>query len=146
MLSFALRWLWSFIAPWAGRLVTIVAPGLVSFWPGFSLVKVARGFALLVLAGGVAWLTWWIMRPDPSRGPLVAVSVVEAQRFKAENESLKKSLAKASETISNRDQQAALADQYIEALKSEKEALRAQSSDPDAPVFAADDPWLLGRR
>lgn len=146
MIFNALRWAWSFLSPWLGPLVTRLAPGLVAAWPGIRLKPALRGLALAALACAVAWGTWRLVRREPDPEPMVAVSVVEAQRFKAENESLKAALARANETLRDRERQADLADQYIEALKSEKEALRALSTNPDAPVFAADDPWLLGRR
>lgn len=142
MISFALRWLWSFISPWAGRVITWAAPGLLPWLPGLSLGKIARGLCLVAALGGVAWLTWLVMRPDPSKGPVIAVSAVEAQRFRAENQSLKANLARAENTLREREEYASMAEQYIDTLKAEKDAIRAQSSNPDAPVFYADDPWL----
>lgn len=146
MIFNALRWAWTFLSPWLGPLVTRLAPGLAAAWPGIRLKPVLRGLALAALACAFAWGTWRLVRREPDPEPMVAVSVVEAQRFKAENESLRAALARANQTLRDRERQADLADQYIEALKAEKEALRALSTNPDAPVFAADDPWLLGRR
>lgn len=140
-----LAFLWSFVSPWLGPLVVRVAPWLATTFPSLSIRRVIRGVALIGFAAVIAWGTWRIMRRDPDAEPVVAVSVVEAQRYKAENESLRRALAKAEEIRRAREQEAQLAEDYLTALKAEKEALRAQSSDPDAPVFAADDPWLLAR-
>lgn len=146
LIKLGVLWAWSFVSPWLGPLLTKVAPFLAAWFPGVSPRKILRGIAFVCVAGLIAWLAWRWTRPDPDAVAMVAVPVVEAQRFRAENEKLKAAIAKSEETIRLRAREAELADQYIEALKAEKEALRAQSSDPDAPVFAADDPWLRGRR
>lgn len=142
MISFALRYLWSFVSPWAGRLITWLAPGLIPWLPSLSLGKITRGLATLAVFCAVGFAAWWFTRSSPDQGPMVSVSVVEAQRLKAENKSLKASVAKAEKTLSERERESELASQYIATLEREKESLRALSSNPDAPVFPADDPWM----
>ena len=135
----------SFLSPWLGPVVVRAAPLLAQYVAGFSLRRVLRRIAIAAVFVGVVWGTWRLTRPDPDAPLMVAVSAVEAQRFKAENDGLKAALAKAEETLRQRERGAVLADQLILSLEAEKEALRALSANPDAPVFAADDPWLLGR-
>ena len=146
MILTALKWLWTFVSPWLGPVVTRWAPWLVPWLSGFSLRRALRAAGIAAAFTAVIWATWRLARPDPDAPVMVSVEKVEAQRWKAKSEGLEAALAKATETVRQREREAALADQYIEALKAEKEALRALSSDPDAPVFAADDPWLRGRR
>ena len=141
-----LKWAWTFVSPLIVPRVVRYAPWLASYVAGFSLRRALRRIAIAAAFVGVIWLTWTLTRPDPDAPLMVAVSAVEAQRLKAENESLRGAVAKAEETLRQRERGAALADQLILSLEAEKEALRALSANPDAPVFAADDPWLLGRR
>ena len=145
MIAAAFKWAWTFASPWLGPVVVRVAPWLAQYIAGFSLRRALRRLAIAGMFCAVVWGTWRLTRPDPDAPMMVAVSAVEAQRFKAENDGLRAALAKAEETMRQRERGAALADQLILSLEAEKEALRALSSNPDAPVFAADDPWLLGR-
>lgn len=142
----AARVAWSYLAPTLGPIVVRVAPWLATLWPGFSLDKLLRGAGLVLLFAAVACSVWWLSRPDENAVPMVAVSAVEAQQLKAQLKAKDEALAKSKETLRLRDVEAELADTYIKTLEAEKEALRAQSSDPDTPVFSADDPWLLERR
>jgi hypothetical protein len=141
-----LRVAWSFVAPTLGPVITKFAPWLAPFVSAIAWRRIARGVAIASLLGAVGLSVWWLSRPDPYALRMVSVPEVEAQRFKAEAAALKKAIADAKETIRQREKESDLADQYIKALEAEKEALRAQSSDPHSAVFAADDPWLLQRR
>lgn len=145
-LGTALRWAWSLVSPWLGPLVTRVAPWLVPWVSGLSLRRIARGLGLAALLTFVAWGVWRFSRPDPDAPVMVSVDAVEASRLKAENAELKAANARSQETLRQRERGEVLANQLILSLEAEKEALRALSSDPDAPVFAHDDPWLLERR
>ena len=135
-----LSWLWALIAPWGGRLLLKALPWALPLLPALK-AAVFSALAAAVLAG-VVWLSW----PEKRLTEAEAQQACEDANMRAELDATKEALRVAQETLRQRAIAIGMAEDEIENLRQEMEALRAAAPDPDAPVFAADDPWLRGRR
>lgn len=140
----ALKWLWAaLVTPWLGpallRLLPWLAPlgGVLKGW-----APVLAGLVLVVaFAAG-----WWIARPADLLTPRQAQQACEDANLRAELAATKEALETAQVTLKIRSIAIGLAEQEIETLRDEMEAIREAAPDPDAPVFDADDPWLRAGR
>lgn len=138
----ALKWAWALISPWAGRGILKLLPWLLPVVPWLKAMKPALiGCALVAVFAAV----WWIARPDERLTVGQAKQVCEDANTRAELAATKRALEAAQVTLRLRSIAIGLAEDEIEGLRQEMEALRAAAPDPDAPVFAADDPWLRDR-
>ena len=136
----ALEWLRALAAPWAGRLLLRVLPWAVPLLPVLRGLAVAA--CLAAALGAVIWLAW----PDPRQMTQAeAKQACEDAMARAELAATRDALRHAQETLRWRATAIDMAEEEIETLRTEMEALRAAAPDPDAPVFAADDPWLRRR-
>lgn len=132
--------LWALVAPWGGRLLLKALPWLVPLLP--ALKAALFGVIATAVLAGVVWLSW----PEKRMTEAEAQQACEDANMRAELEATRRALQEAQATLKRRDEAIDMAEKEIDALTREMEALRAAAPDPDAPVFAVDDPWLRARR
>lgn len=135
-----ISWLWALVAPWGGRLLLNALPWLVPLLP--ALKAALFGVIGTVVLAGVVWLSW----PEKRMTEAEAQQACDNANMRAELDATKKALEVAQATLRLRTEAIEMAEKEIDALTQEMEALRAAAPDPDAPVFAADDPWLRSGR
>lgn len=142
-LTAALRWAWALVSPWAGRWALNLLPWLLPVVPWLKAMKPALiGLALVTaVAAG-----WWLARPDERLTVTEAQQVCEDANVRAELAATKEALETARATLRHRAIAIGMAENEIETLRDEMEAIRAAAPDPDAIVFDADDPWLQRKR
>lgn len=126
--------------PWAAK--GLVAVGL----PWVNPIRALRWVAVLVALVPVVWLGWTI-------GSIVhdgyAAREMEATRraagLQAEANALRAALDQQQQTLLVRDRQLQIADDAATALEKQNKELRDASPNKNDMVFAADDPWFVGR-
>lgn len=130
---------WALLAPWLGGALLTVLPwfaplgGVLKAWR-----PVLMGLALVaVFAAG-----WWVARPVERLTVEEAKQVCEEANLRARLDATEQALRQAELTLQIRGRALRLLERQIEALREEREALRAAAPDPTAIVFDADDPWL----
>jgi len=131
---------WALVAPWAGKRLLRLLPWLVPLLP--ALKAALFGVIATAVLAGIVWLSW----PDERMTRAEAQQACADANMRAELEATKEALRVAQETLRRRDAAMDAAERWIDELEKEMEALRAAAPDPDAPVFAADDPWLRSGR
>lgn len=104
------------------------------------LQAVLKNRRMPVMAGiGVLSLGIWWLTPPRERP-------IESVELHAELAETREALRTARQTLHLRARAIELAESEIEALTQELTKVRAAAaSDPDAPILAADDPWLTKR-
>ncbi|MGE8942716.1 hypothetical protein ACO2I3_12445 [Leptospira interrogans] len=136
---------WAYLSPWLGPLLlwarqsAWLAP-VVSIFGAWRAILL--GAVLLAAIAGVVWLRW----PEEKITVTEAAQRCEDARLRAELTATKAALRIAEATLRLRATAIDSAESYITALNEELEKIRAEAPDPDASVFDAGDPWLLGQR
>jgi len=140
----AIKWAWALVLPWVGPLL----PPLLRNIPALATLRrwARRGFiAALVLA---ALLSLYVAMRT-LRNPVeerVSAAEVNASLYAERNRQLTRSVAQLERSLAIREREKAAAENEIAELRATMEASRAQSPNPDAVVFPADDPWLRAKQ
>jgi len=140
----AIKWVWALALPWVGP----VLPPLLRNIPALATIRRwgRRAFiAALILAALVS--LYVVMRT--LRNPVeerVSAAEVNASLYAERNRQLTQSVASLQRTLQVREREKADAEKEIAELRATMEVSRAQSPNPDAVVFPADDPWLRAKQ
>lgn len=143
LLAAAIKAAWAFVLPWTGKFAAWALPWLVPLRAALPFARLMIGLAVIAGSIGIiAWMAW----PDKQVTIADARQLCEDSRLRAELTATKAALASAQATLRLRADTIAHAESFIESMNEEMEKIRAEAPDPDAPVFAADDPWLQRKR
>lgn len=131
--------LWA--VPWAARALGLAGLGWV------NPLSALKGLAWAALAIPVVWGSWSLASTiHESHALRLKAADARAAAAAAEAQALRGAVAQQRATLADREKQLALAAAAADQLEIENRKLRDEAPEPHAMVFAADDPWLVGRR
>ena len=136
------KFVWAWVLPYVGPLRAAALPWLLPLAP---LANVWRVIALGAVLAAVFAGVWWLATPEQKMTVAEAKQACEDANARAELAATREALRQAQETLRWRAKAIDIAEAEIDTLTKKMEDLRATAPDPDAPVFAADDPWLRQR-
>jgi hypothetical protein len=141
---FILKFVWVWALPYIGPLL----PPLLRNVPAFATIE--RWFRRILIATLIiAALACCYVFLKSMRNPVsdyVSASEVNTRLLQERNTQTEAAVQKLHRTLDEREADNARLELELTKLRTQMEADRAKSPNPDAVVFPADDPWLRAKR